>query len=78
MENLLQRLEQLYESRKKLEEKLLLKLRYNNLKYASINDTLENLNELRIRIEEVEAHITLDEVHKLKTKLNIFDNKINF
>ena len=78
MENLLQRLEQLYEARKKLEEKLLLKLRYNNLKYASIDDSLENLNELRIRIEEVEGHITLDEVHKLKTKLNIFDNKINF
>lgn len=76
MENLLFRLEQLYNSRTKHEEDLLLQLRNNNPFSDSVKESINILNEYRIRIDEIESHILIAQINELKEKLNIFNNKI--
>ena len=78
MENLLFRLEQLYNSRTKKEKDLIFRLRYNNLKYAAIDEVLESLDELRIRISEIETNITIEKIKALRVKLCILEPDSNY
>ena len=71
MEDLIFRLEALYNGRSTTEQDLIKRLRFNNLKNANINDVLDKLDELRIRIDEVEYLIPIEKINELRTKLNL-------
>lgn len=73
MENLLYRLERLYTSRTKAERDLILRLRFNNVKNSSSLELIETLDELRIRIDEIEMHVPIGYIETLKIKLGIND-----
>jgi hypothetical protein len=71
MENkIISRLKDLYKHRTEIEKKLVISLRYTT-KDEQIQESINNLSEMRGRIQELEYVLTQEQVNVIKTELGM-------